>query len=114
MPEIQMQVRTGRSQRPMQELCHAGYSYVPFFSSREEPGYSPRCDIACTFLGPSRKRGPPKGYIDAIEARLHQTEALLGIMLSTRDERARSLLKDIGKVCRLPPNEVVVFKRLTM
>lgn len=30
----------------------------------------------CTFSGPSRKRGPPKGYIDAIEARLHQTEAL--------------------------------------
>lgn len=37
---------------------------------------------ACTFLGPSRKRGPPKGYIDAIEARLHQTEALLGILLA--------------------------------
>ena len=37
---------------------------------------------ACTFLGPSRKRGPPKGYIDAIESRLHQTEALVGILLS--------------------------------
>ncbi|KAF8839695.1 hypothetical protein BDN67DRAFT_905011 [Paxillus ammoniavirescens] len=36
----------------------------------------------CTFLGPSRKRGPPKGYIDAIEARLHQTEALLGVLLA--------------------------------
>ncbi|KAJ7443935.1 hypothetical protein B0H11DRAFT_2343643 [Mycena galericulata] len=36
----------------------------------------------CTFLGPSRKRGPPKGYIDAIEARLHQTEALVGILLA--------------------------------
>ncbi|KAF8153056.1 fungal-specific transcription factor domain-containing protein [Crassisporium funariophilum] len=51
----------------------------------------------CTFLGPSRKRGPPKGYIDAIEARLHQTEALLGIMLATSDPRAQSLLRDIGK-----------------
>ncbi|KAF8960867.1 fungal-specific transcription factor domain-containing protein [Flammula alnicola] len=51
----------------------------------------------CTFLGPSRKRGPPKGYIDAIEARLHQTEALLGIMLATSDARAQSLLRDIGK-----------------
>lgn len=36
----------------------------------------------CTFLGPSRKRGPPKGYIDAIESRLHQTEALVGIILA--------------------------------
>ncbi|KAF9012001.1 fungal-specific transcription factor domain-containing protein [Cyathus striatus] len=51
----------------------------------------------CTFLGPSRKRGPPKGYIDAIEARLHQTEALLGIMLASNDQRAKSLLHDIAK-----------------
>jgi len=51
----------------------------------------------CTFLGPSRKRGPPKGYIDAIEARLHQTEALLGIMIGSNDERARSLLEDLAK-----------------
>ncbi|KAF8452405.1 fungal-specific transcription factor domain-containing protein [Boletus edulis BED1] len=42
----------------------------------------------CTFLGPSRKRGPPKGYIDAIEARLHQTEALLGVLLAVEAERA--------------------------
>ncbi|KLO15521.1 hypothetical protein SCHPADRAFT_259949 [Schizopora paradoxa] len=59
----------------------------------------------CTFLGPSRKRGPPKGYIDAIESRLHQTEALVGIMLSLAypeegsdvppDMRARSLLEDL-------------------
>lgn len=51
----------------------------------------------CTFLGPSRKRGPPKGYIDAIEARLHQTEALVGIMLAANDSRARSLLDDISQ-----------------
>src|ERR1700722_9433849 len=56
---------------------------------------------ACTFLGPSRKRGPPKGYIDAIEARLHQTEALLGIMIATTDERAQSLLRDLSKVCSI-------------
>ncbi|KAI3613223.1 hypothetical protein WG66_001383, partial [Moniliophthora roreri] len=51
----------------------------------------------CTFLGPSRKRGPPKGYIDAIEARLHQMEALLGIMLSSGDDRATTLLEDISQ-----------------
>ncbi|KAJ6527321.1 hypothetical protein DFH09DRAFT_1371414 [Mycena vulgaris] len=34
------------------------------------------------FLDPSRKRGPPKGSIDAIEARLYQTEALVGILLA--------------------------------
>ncbi|KAE9408528.1 hypothetical protein BT96DRAFT_970469 [Gymnopus androsaceus JB14] len=51
----------------------------------------------CTFLGPSRKRGPPKGYIDAIEARLHQAEALLGIMLASGDPRAETLLRDISQ-----------------
>ncbi|KAJ7481822.1 hypothetical protein FB451DRAFT_137664, partial [Mycena latifolia] len=50
----------------------------------------------CTFLGPSRKRGPPKGYIDAIEARLHQTEALVGILLSAAgDRRAQGVLRDL-------------------
>ncbi|KAH9847011.1 fungal-specific transcription factor domain-containing protein [Lenzites betulinus] len=51
----------------------------------------------CTFLGPSRKRGPPKGYIDAIEARLHQTEALIGILLSSRDARAKAVLDDLAE-----------------
>ncbi|KAH9974092.1 fungal-specific transcription factor domain-containing protein [Lactifluus volemus] len=51
----------------------------------------------CTFLGPSRKRGPPKGYIDAIEARLHQTEALVGILLAVNDSRASSLLDDLSQ-----------------
>ncbi|KAF9078330.1 fungal-specific transcription factor domain-containing protein [Rhodocollybia butyracea] len=53
----------------------------------------------CTFLGPSRKRGPPKGYIDAIEARLHQAEALVGIMLALAptDSRAETLLSDIAQ-----------------
>lgn len=65
-------------------------------------------NLECTFLGPSRKRGPPKGYIDAIEARLHQTEAVLGIVLSlaggldgTRgdgDHGASSLIKDLCQV----------------
>ncbi|OBZ66363.1 Nitrogen assimilation transcription factor nit-4 [Grifola frondosa] len=51
----------------------------------------------CTFLGPSRKRGPPKGYIDAIEARLHQTEALIGILLGSKDSRARTILEDLAE-----------------
>lgn len=42
-------------------------------------------------MGPSRKRGPPKGYIDAIEARLHQTEALLGILLAVEADRAEGV-----------------------
>jgi len=67
--------------------------------------------LECTFLGPSRKRGPPKGYIDAIEARLHQTEAVLGIILSLAggldgsrgdsDPGATSLIEDLCQVRNL-------------
>ncbi|KAG8948397.1 hypothetical protein FRC04_009767 [Tulasnella sp. 424] len=51
----------------------------------------------CTFLGPSRKRGPPKGYIDALESKLHQMEALLGTLITSDDVRARSLVYDISQ-----------------
>ncbi|KAI9318555.1 hypothetical protein BX666DRAFT_1823521, partial [Dichotomocladium elegans] len=44
-------------------------------------GASPLCgncvalDIQCTYKESTRKRGPPKGYIEAIEGRLHRLEA---------------------------------------
>lgn len=56
------------------------------------------CTIAgntCTFLGPSYKRGPPKGYIQAIEQRWHQVESLLGAVLSCPDTRVRQVIADI-------------------
>ncbi|KAF7366374.1 Zn(2)-C6 fungal-type domain-containing protein [Mycena sanguinolenta] len=51
----------------------------------------------CTSLGPSRKRGPPKGYIDAIEARLHQTEALVGIMLAAARSTNKYTIREEGE-----------------
>lgn len=67
----------------------------------------------CTFLGPSRKRGPPKGYIDAIEARLHQTEALIGILLSSKDSRAKSVLDDLAEVSLIPLPFVAYYEQRT-
>ncbi|KAH9813684.1 fungal-specific transcription factor domain-containing protein [Melampsora americana] len=49
----------------------------------------------CTFNGASRKRGPPKGYIEAIESRLHRMEALLGGLLQNNDPRAQALLSEL-------------------
>ncbi|ORY73251.1 fungal-specific transcription factor domain-domain-containing protein [Leucosporidium creatinivorum] len=49
----------------------------------------------CTYLGASRKRGPPKGYIEAIESRLHRMEALLGGLLQNDDPRAATLLGEL-------------------
>lgn len=48
-------------------------------------------------LGPSFKRGPPKGYINAIEQRLHQVEAIFGVLVSSRDERTQSVINDLRK-----------------
>lgn len=45
--------------------------------------------------GPSYKRGPPKGYIQAIEQRWHQVESLLGAVLSCPDTRVRQIIADI-------------------
>lgn len=48
---------------------------------------------ACTFLGPSYKRGPPKGYIHAIEQRWHQVESLLGALIQCRDPKVQDLVQ---------------------
>lgn len=47
--------------------------------------------------GPSHKRGPPKGYILALERRLHQVEALLGTIIGSDDPRARTLVDDLAR-----------------
>ncbi|KAI0371529.1 hypothetical protein BV20DRAFT_181132 [Pilatotrama ljubarskyi] len=60
-------------------LCHTGLVYA-----------------ACTYTDPSHKRGPPKGYIVALERRLHQVEALLGTIIGSDDPRARSLIQDLS------------------
>jgi len=51
--------------------------------------------MTCTFLGPSYKRGPPKGYIHAIEQRWHQVEALLGAVLQCPDTCVQRLVDEL-------------------
>ncbi|KAF8585945.1 hypothetical protein K439DRAFT_1659988 [Ramaria rubella] len=51
----------------------------------------------CTFLEPSHKRGPPKGYLSALEQRLHDAEALLGVIISSSDPRATTMIADLSK-----------------
>ncbi|EJD03824.1 uncharacterized protein FOMMEDRAFT_19176, partial [Fomitiporia mediterranea MF3/22] len=48
--------------------------------------------LTCTFQGPSYKRGPPKGYISAIEQRLHQVEAVLGAIINANDPRSQEVI----------------------
>ncbi len=53
------------------------------------------CDVLIPIPGPSFKRGPPKGYIHALELRLRQVESVFGAILSSRDPRAQGLIADL-------------------
>ena len=42
-------------------------------------------------------RGPAKGYLSDLEMKLHQMEALIGVLLASNDPRAVSLVADISQ-----------------
>ncbi|KZT68249.1 hypothetical protein DAEQUDRAFT_728053 [Daedalea quercina L-15889] len=54
-------------------------------------------DTDCTFSGPSFRRGPPKGYIQSLERRLHQMESVLAAIMSSKDTRATALVADLRR-----------------
>jgi hypothetical protein len=41
--------------------------------------------------------GPAKGYLSDLELKLHQMEALIGVVLASQDPRASSLIADISR-----------------
>ncbi|TFK83713.1 hypothetical protein K466DRAFT_665640 [Polyporus arcularius HHB13444] len=49
----------------------------------------------CTYTAPSFRRGPPKGYIQALEHRLHQVESVLAGIMSSADSRAQSIVDEL-------------------
>ncbi|KAI0373611.1 hypothetical protein BV20DRAFT_937410 [Pilatotrama ljubarskyi] len=51
----------------------------------------------CTYTAPSFRRGPPKGYIQALEHRLHQVESVLAAIMSSTDVRSRSIVDALSK-----------------
>jgi hypothetical protein len=59
--------------------------------------FSPFSCIISGHTGPSFKRGPPKGYIHAIEQRWHQVESILGAILSSKDPHVQALINNMRK-----------------
>jgi hypothetical protein len=49
------------------------------------------------FPGPSFKRGPPTGYINAVEKRWHQVESLLGAIMACPDPRTQAIISELRK-----------------
>ncbi|KAI9304853.1 fungal-specific transcription factor domain-containing protein [Cunninghamella echinulata] len=64
-------------------------------------GITPACGICtsqnleCTYKAVSKKRGPPKGYIEAIEGRLHRLEALIGSIIQEDDPRFQAIITEL-------------------
>ncbi|KAI9247321.1 fungal-specific transcription factor domain-containing protein [Sporodiniella umbellata] len=51
--------------------------------------------IQCSYKESTKKRGPPKGYVEAIEGRLHRLEALLGSVIKEDDPRSQAILSEL-------------------
>ena len=56
-----------------------------------------RSSLTVRRIGPSFKRGPPKGYIHAIEQRWHQVESVLGAILSSKDPHVNALINNLRR-----------------
>ncbi|ORX62338.1 hypothetical protein DM01DRAFT_1315788 [Hesseltinella vesiculosa] len=65
-------------------------------------GLLPTCGICasqmfdCVYKPITKKRGPPKGYIEAIESRLHRLEALIGSAVQEDDPRFRAIMTELN------------------
>jgi hypothetical protein len=77
------------SHRPFPSFC--SLHFLRYYGSHQSEFES---FIHCA-QGPSYKRGPPKGYIHAIEQRWHQVESLLGAILQCPDARVQTFVNDL-------------------
>jgi hypothetical protein len=117
VPQDKVKVRAlepGRRQRAVQDVYREQHAYVPaakpsarvltccagrMYLLGSVDLRAPRTSVPSSspHSGPSYKRGPPKGYIHAIEQRWHHVEAVLGAILSARDPRAQALVADLRR-----------------
>ncbi|KAI7892912.1 fungal-specific transcription factor domain-containing protein [Mucor mucedo] len=76
-------------------------------------GSSPHCNncitlgLACHYKESTKKRGPPKGYIEAIEGRLHRLEALLGSIVQEDDPRSQAIINELNAPLETAYGELV-------
>ncbi|KAK9718731.1 hypothetical protein K7432_005276 [Basidiobolus ranarum] len=61
-------------------------------------GHCKVLNIECTYLDVTKKRGPPKGYIEAIENRLHRMEHLLGGLAQSDPRVAENIMAELRKI----------------
>ncbi|KAI8343165.1 fungal-specific transcription factor domain-containing protein [Chlamydoabsidia padenii] len=76
-------------------------------------GSPPTCNncltlgLTCHYLASTKKRGPPKGYIEAIEGRLQRLEALLGTLTQQDDPLSQAILAELNSPLETAYGELV-------
>ncbi|KAG2226650.1 hypothetical protein INT45_000997 [Circinella minor] len=76
-------------------------------------GDTPQCSncrsvgLECKYNETNKKRGPPKGYIEAIEGRLQRLEALLGSVVQEDDPRSQAIMAELNAPLHTPYGELV-------
>ncbi|KAI8093281.1 fungal-specific transcription factor domain-containing protein [Halteromyces radiatus] len=68
-------------------------------------------NITCTYKAITKKRGPPKGYIEAIEGRLHRLEALIGSIIQEDDPRFQAILNELNAPLQTVNGELIRPRR---
>ncbi|ORZ25346.1 fungal-specific transcription factor domain-domain-containing protein [Absidia repens] len=64
-------------------------------------------NIDCTYKAITKKRGPPKGYIEAIEGRLQRLEALIGSIIQEDDPRFQAILTELNAPLQTSSGELI-------
>ncbi|ORX49825.1 hypothetical protein DM01DRAFT_1325367 [Hesseltinella vesiculosa] len=70
--------------------------------------------LTCHYLESKKKRGPPKGYMEAIEGRLQRLEALIGKYVQEDDPRSQALLAELNSPLETVHGELVRPRPLFM
>ncbi|KAK0533425.1 hypothetical protein OC842_002966 [Tilletia horrida] len=101
--------RLAKAARPVEvDICHKSKSSGVSSSSKKRntkckcepdphnPSSCSQCSLLaqeCTYNDQSKKRGPPKGYIEAIETRLHHMENVLYELMCSQEPDGRTILE---------------------
>ncbi|CAO3644668.1 unnamed protein product [Mucor fragilis] len=64
-------------------------------------------NLECTFKDMTKKRGPPKGYIEAIENRLYKLENFLAGLAKGGDVQSKQLLSELNSPLETPSGEQI-------
>ncbi|CAO3653022.1 unnamed protein product [Cunninghamella echinulata] len=64
----------------------------------------------CSYKDTTKKRGPPKGYIEAIENRLYKLEKVLSDLAQGDDPKAKQLMNELNAPLETPTGEQITSK----